>query len=61
MDDDNSIEKAIENAFSSAQMEGFRITPQIERNTRKLIDGQISVRECVSEMLSKPVSGKSTG
>jgi hypothetical protein len=54
-----SQEKAVKNAFASARMEGYRITPQIEHNARRLINGQISVKECVSEMLEKSTREKS--
>jgi len=40
-------EKAIQNAFASARMEGFGITPEIERNVRRLLAEEITIDELV--------------
>jgi len=48
-----SQEKAIQNAFASARMEGFEITPEIESNVRRVVSGEATIDECVKEMLAK--------
>lgn len=49
-----SKDRASENAEASLRMEGFRITPKIRCNAQRLANGEISVEECVKEMLAKP-------
>lgn len=49
-----SKERALKNAFASAQMEGFRVTPEIERNCKRLLNGEINIDGCVKEMLANP-------
>jgi len=46
-------ERAIQNAFASARMEGSEITSEIERNVRRIVSGEATVEECVKEMLTE--------
>ena len=47
-----SQERAIKNAFASARMEGFDITFEIESNTRRVLNNEINMHDCIIEMLS---------
>lgn len=49
-----STKRAMKNAFASARMEGFRVTPEIQRNCQRIINGEISIDDCVKQMLVKP-------
>lgn len=53
-----STERALKNAFASAKMEGFRITPEIERDCKRVLDGETSIDECVRRMLKKTTAEK---
>jgi hypothetical protein len=46
-------ERVIQNAFASARMEGSEITPEIERNARRIVSGEATIEECVREILSE--------
>ena len=49
-----STERAMKNAFASARMEGFRVTPEIQRDCQRIVSGEISIDDCVKQMLAKP-------
>ena len=46
-------EAALRTAFASSRMEGFEITPEVEANCRKLLDGEISVAELIQQIKEK--------
>lgn len=48
-----SREQALKNAFASARMEGYIVTPDTERNCKRLLDGKISTEQLVSELKRK--------
>ena len=47
--------EALRNALASTRMEGFRVTEQTERDCVRLMSGEISVLDLVSEILARPV------
>ena len=46
-------ERALRNAIASTEMEGYRVTPRLERDCRRLLNGEISVETLVREMLQR--------
>jgi len=40
-------EKSLNSALASARMEGFQITPQIEENCRKIVNGELSISDYI--------------
>ena len=51
-------EAALRTAFASSRMEGFEITPDVETNCRRLLDGEISVAELVQQIKEKHADRK---
>ena len=58
MKDTISTKRALKNAFASAQMEGQRVTPEIERDCKRILSGKISIDACVKEMLARPTQNR---
>lgn len=50
-----SREQALKNAYASARMEGFTVTPDNERDCRRLLNGEISVEQLVAEIKRKNI------
>ena len=50
-------EAALRTAFASSRMEGLEVTPEVESNCRRLLDGEISVAELVQEIIEKHAAG----
>lgn len=48
---------ALRSALASARIEGLEITPQNERDCRRLMQGDVSVAELVREIMSRPGQG----
>ena len=48
-----TIDESLNTAFASARMEGFQITPSIEANCRKLVNGDLSINEYISQVVEK--------
>lgn len=46
---------ALKNSLASVQIEGFSVTEQTEKDCIRLISGDISVAELVSEIMKRPV------
>ena len=46
--------EALRSALASAQMEGFRVTAQTERDCVRLMNGEVSVADLVKEILLRP-------
>ena len=44
----------LNNALASARMEGFEVTEQTERDCVRLLKGEISAADLVSEILGRP-------
>lgn len=55
-----SRDQALKNAFASARMEGYTVTPEIEYNCRRLLSGKISPSELVAELSKKNSDYKHT-
>lgn len=53
-----STERALKNAFASVRIEGFRITPEMERDCMRILNGESSIDECVRRMLKKSTDKK---
>lgn len=51
--DDNRREQAIKNAIASARMEGFEITPENERDIRRAVNGEISTKDLIAEIMTR--------
>lgn len=47
-------QKALRNALASAQMEGFEVTKQTEKDCIRLLSNEISIPDLVQEILSRP-------
>jgi hypothetical protein len=58
MSDKNTRERALKNAFASARMEGFKITPETVADSKRLLSGEISTSDLVAERRSKRVDNK---
>ena len=43
-------DKSLNTALASARMEGFQVTPQIIENCKRIISGEISVSEYISQV-----------
>lgn len=46
-------EEALKNALVSSAMEGFPITPEVVRNCRRLLNGEVDVDTMVRELLER--------
>ena len=44
----------LKNALASAKMEGFSVTNQTEKDCIRLINGEISIHDLVSEIINRP-------
>ena len=44
----------LNNALASTRMEGFEVTEQTERDCVRLLKGEISAADLVSEILGRP-------
>jgi len=51
-------EAALRSAFASSRMEGFEITPEVEANCRRLLNGEISVDELVQQIKDQHAARK---
>jgi len=51
MNNTPNIEKSLNTAFTSAKMEGFDITPRIEENCRKIVNGELSIEDYIQQMV----------
>jgi hypothetical protein len=56
-----SQQRALRSAFASTRMEGFRITPQIEADTKQILAGKLSVDEYVKQAKQRIVERKESG
>ena len=45
-----SINDSLSTAFAPARMEGFQITPKIEADCRKLVSGELSIQDYISQV-----------
>ena len=45
-----TIDESLNTAFASARMEGFQITPKIEADSRKLVNGDLSISEYIRQV-----------
>ena len=43
----------MKNAEASVRMEGCRVTPQMERECRQVLDGKTTTRECLQRLLKE--------
>lgn len=43
-------ELAIQEALASTRMEGLTVTPEIERNVRRILSGEITVEERIRQL-----------
>ena len=48
---DKKIEKSLKSAFASAKMEGFIITPKVERNCIRILSGELSIADYISQAI----------
>jgi len=46
-------ERAIKNAFHSAQMEGLKITDEVEADVRKMLSGELTIEQYAKKILRK--------
>lgn len=46
-------EEALKNALASSAMEGFPITPEVERDCHRLLNGEVDVDTLVKELLNQ--------
>ena len=53
VENDISIDRALKTAFASICMEGLPVTLEIERNCRRVLNGEASIDECIKEMLGQ--------
>ena len=44
---DKTVEQSLSSALSSAKMEGFQITPEIESDCKLIISGELSIAEYI--------------
>ena len=47
------MEKSLNTAFASAKMEGFDITPHIERTCKMILSGEISLQDYLQQVVSE--------
>ena len=52
------INENLRSALASTRMEGFGVTEQTEKDSLRLINGEISVVDLVEEILERPVEDK---
>ena len=43
-------EEALRSAFASSRMEGFEITPDVEKDCRRLLNGEVSASELARQI-----------
>jgi hypothetical protein len=43
-------QQALRSAFASTRMEGFRITPQMEADAKRILNGKLSVDDYVKQV-----------
>jgi hypothetical protein len=48
---DEKTEKALSSAFASATMEGFVITPKIESDCIRIVNGDLTIAEYIQQAL----------
>ena len=48
-------EKAIRNAASSVSMEGLRVTSEMVELCRKVLNGELSTKECLNRLERKKI------
>lgn len=53
-----SPEQALNNAFASARMEGYNVTPDTESDCKRLLSGKIKTSELVAELVKKNADHK---
>ena len=53
-----SPEQALKNAFASARMEGYNVTPDTERDCNRLLSGKIKTSDLVAELIKKNTDRK---
>lgn len=46
-------EEALKNALVSSSMEGFSVSPEVVRNCRRLMNGEVDVDTLVKELLDQ--------
>ncbi|WP_394961776.1 antitoxin VbhA family protein [Candidatus Allofournierella merdavium] len=46
-------EEALKNALVSSAMEGFSVSPEVVRNCRRLLNGEVDVDTLVKELLEQ--------
>ena len=56
---DKKTAKSLNSAFASAKMEGFVITPKIESDCIKIINGDVSIADYISQAKQANVVGVS--
>ena len=53
-----SQKRALRTAFASSRMEGLRITPQIESDTKRLLNGSLTTEKYVEETKARIAAQK---
>lgn len=51
--EDRRRDQAIKNALASTRMEGYTITPENERDIRRIVSGEISTTELFAKIKEK--------
>ena len=46
-------EEALKNALASSAMEGFSVSPDVVRNCRRLLNGEVDVDTLMKELLKR--------
>ena len=56
---DEKTENALNSALVSAKMEGFQITPEVEADCIKIVNGELSIADYIKRVIeaNAPVNG----
>ncbi len=50
-----SRDKAIKNAIASVKMEGFNTNPKLEADCKLIMQGKLTLKDCVSRITKKVI------